>query len=398
MKYDFTTVVNRYEQGAEKWLAMKKRVPDLEDGIVPFSVADMEFLPMPEITDGLADYLRSGVVLGYTVPTDEYLNTVAGWMNRRHGWQIEKDWIRVSNGVIPAIYDFVKAYAEEGDGVILMTPVYYPFYKAITANGREVKACPLVNCQGSYQIDFELLESLAAEPTNKMLIFCSPHNPIGRVWSREELTRVAEMCIRNDVVIISDEIHNDLIMPGFNHTVMASLNETIADHVITCTAPSKTFNLAGMMASNIIIKNPDLRKRFRKEQGKSGFDCMSVLGYKACQLAYTHGEQWLDELLQIVQHNYESLKTYLQENLPQVKVYPLEGTYLVWMDFSGLGMDHEMLETFMVEKAHVFMDEGYIFGHEGECFERMNIACPTEVMMDGLKRIVKAWRTQEKDA
>lgn len=390
MRYDFTTVVNRHAQGSEKWAGMKKRVPNLPNDIIPFSVADMEFLPAPEITDGLIDYLRGGAVLGYTVPTESYVQAVTGWMALRHGWRVEGDSICVSNGIIPALFDLVKAYTQPGDGVILMTPVYYPFYNAVTANGRTVVECPLVNDGTGYRIDYNLLVRLTAQAKNKLLIFCSPHNPVGRVWSEHELREVADVCIRNNVVIVSDEIHHDLIMPGHRHTVMASLSDEIAQHVITCTAPSKTFNLAGMLASNIIIKNPSLREAYRTEQYRSGFDCMGALGYKACELAYTRGEAWLTELIALVQHNYDVLCAYLREHLPRVKVYPMEGTYLAWMDFSALGMGKDELETFMVEKAHVFMDEGYIFGEAGSGFERMNLACPTGIMLEALTRIVNA--------
>lgn len=390
MPYDFTTIVNRHAQASEKWALMRRRIPDISEDIVPFSVADMELKNPPEIIQGLIDYLSHDAILGYTVPYEAYYNAVINWMAKRHDWMIEPEWISVSSGVIPALYDLVKAFAPEGEGVILLSPSYYPFYSAIEKNHRRVIDCPLIDTGKTYEIDFAKLETLARDPKTKLLIFCSPHNPVGRVWRREELSRVGEICARNDITIVSDEIHSDLIMPGYTHTVMANISAELADRIITCTAPSKTFNLAGMQAANIVIKNPALRKTYREEQARSGFDCLGALAFRTCELAYTKCEKWLDELIQLVAHNKKVLTDFMAEHLPEVKIYPLEGTYLVWMDFRALGMSAEALETFMIEKARMFFDEGYIFGEAGAGFERMNIACPTRVMLDGLQRIVDA--------
>lgn len=388
--YDFTTVVNRHEQASEKWALMRRRLPDIGGDIVPFSVADMELKNPPEIIQGLIDYLARDAVLGYTVPYDSYLNAVRGWMARRHDWRVEKEWICVSSGVIPALYDLVKAFAGEGDGVILMTPVYYPFYSAVEKNGRRVLECPLTDTGGAYEIDFGLLEKLARDPRAKLLLFCSPHNPVGRIWKRDELARAGEICVQNGVTIVSDEIHFDLIQPGYEHTVMANISRELSGRVVTCTAPSKTFNLAGMQAANIIIENPALRDAFRAEQARSGFDCMAALGFRTCELAYTKCEGWLEELIGLIERNKRALADFLAEHLPEAKLYPLEGTYLAWIDFRALGMTPEELENFMIEKAQVFFDEGYIFGKAGEGFERMNLACPTETLLEGLRRISAA--------
>lgn len=394
MKYDFETIVNRYPQGSEKWLTMKKKNNEISDDTIPFSIADMEFVLAPQISEGLIDYIKNGVVLGYTLPTDEYYDSVINWMKNNHNWNISKDWICVSNGVIPALYDLVKAYTQVGDGVIIMPPVYYPFYSAIESNNRKVVSCPLKNNNMHYEIDFELLRQLASKPENKLLIFCSPHNPVGRVWSIEELKELARICIENDVIIISDEIHNDLIMPGFTHTVLALISEEISNHVITCTAPSKTFNLAGVQASNIIIENPKLRNLYKDEQERSGFDCMGAFAYQACKLAYNCGKDWYQELIKTINNNYKVLKKYLNDNLPQVKVYPLEGTYLVWLDFSAFGLTKEELEEKLTRECNVFMDEGYIFGDEGNLFERINIACPTKKIIEAIDRICKVFNNK----
>ena len=394
MKYDFETIINRYPQGSEKWLSMKKKFDEIGDDIIPFSIADMEFALAPEIAEGLIDYIKKGTILGYTLPTDEYYDSVINWMKTNHNWDISKEWICVSNGVIPALYDLVKAFTEVEDGVIIMPPVYYPFYSAIEANNRKVVSCPLKDNNMHYEIDFDLLRKLASQPKNKLLVLCSPHNPVGRVWNIEELKKIANICIQNDVIIISDEIHNDLIMPGFTHTVLASINKEISNHVITCTAPSKTFNLAGVQASNIIIENSKLRALYKEEQSRSGFDCMGAFAYQTCKLAYNYGKDWYKELINIINNNYIILKKYINDKLPQVKVYPLEGTYLVWLDFSAFGLTKEELEEKLTKECNVFMDEGYMFGNEGNLFERINIACPTKKIIEAFDRICEVFNNK----
>jgi aminotransferase/cystathionine beta-lyase len=392
MGHDFETIVNRHDTGSEKYNQMKEWNPSVTEDIVPFSVADMEFKNAPEIIEGLKEYLND-VILGYAVPTEDYYSAVCSWMERRHGWNIEPEWIIGSPGVVQAFYNAVKAFAEPGEGVIIMTPVYYPFYGAIKKTGRKIVRTALVVRGDRYEVDFEELERLASEPSNKVLLFCSPHNPVGRVWERWELEKTSAICLKNGVTVISDEIHNDLVMPGFKHTVFAALSEEAKNNCIVCTSPSKTFNLAGMHVSNVIIPNADLRMKYQDELDKTGFFSLNMLGYKACELAYDKGELWLDELLEKIHDNYFALKDFLAKRLPEVKVYPLEGTYLVWMDFRPLGIDYLELERILHMEAMVFFDEGYVFGkREGAGFERMNIACPKQVMMDGLERMADALR------
>ncbi|MBP1919047.1 MalY/PatB family protein [Youngiibacter multivorans] len=392
MVHDFETIVNRHDTGSEKYNQMKEWNPSVTEDIVPFSVADMEFKNAPEIIEGLKEYLND-VILGYAVPTEDYYSAVCSWMERRHGWNIEPEWIIGSPGVVQAFYNAVKAFAEPGEGVIIMTPVYYPFYGAIKKTGRKIVRTALVVRGDRYEIDFDELERLASEPSNKVLLFCSPHNPVGRVWERWELEKISEICLKNGVTVISDEIHNDLVMPGFKHTVFAALSDEAKNNCIVCTSPSKTFNLAGMHVSNVIIPNADLRMKYQDELDKTGFFSLNMLGYKACELGYDKGELWLDELLVTIHNNYFALKDFLAKRLPEVKVYPLEGTYLVWMDFRPLGIDFLELERILHMEAMVFFDEGYVFGkREGAGFERMNIACPKQVMMDGLERMANALR------
>lgn len=331
MNYDFETIVDRSNTGSEKWEQMYRWNPDVSEGIVPFSVADMEFKNPPQITEGLKKYIDSAI-LGYSDSTDSYFQAVCSWMERRHQWEIEKDWIVSTPGVVNAVFLAIRALSEPGDGIIMQTPVYYPFYAAIARNQRQLVKNPLIFTGSTYRIDFDDLEQKARDPKNKLLLFCSPHNPVGRVWTTEELTRVGKICLENNVRIISDEIHFDLIMPGYKHTVFAALSPDLADNMIVCTSPSKTFNLAGLQTSNIILPNERIRKAFLQEMASFGYYSLNSLGYKACEIAYTECEEWLNELVLVIDHNRLELKTFMEDRVPMIKVIDLEGTYLQWMD------------------------------------------------------------------
>jgi len=391
MKYDFETLVDRSQMGSSKWEQMKGWNPDVSAGVVPFSVADMELKNPPEVVEGLKAFLDTAI-LGYTVPTSRYLASVCGWMERRHGWNVKPEWILGSAGVVSAFFSAIKAVSAPGDGIIVQTPVYYPFFNAILRTHRTLVRNPLVLEGDRYTIDFDDLERKAQDPRNKVLLFCSPHNPVGRVWTPEELAKVGEICLRNKVLIISDEIHFDLIMPGQSHTVFAKVSEELADNMIVCTAPSKTFNLAGMQTSSIFIPNPEIRAAYQTEVESVGFFSLGILGYKACEIAYTHCEPWLEQLLKLIHDNHLAVKKFAGENLPAIKVFPMEGTYLQWMDFRGLGMNQDELEQFLHKEAELFFDEGHVFGEEGSGFERMNLACPTKAVTDGLERLADAIR------
>ncbi|MCC8108433.1 MAG: pyridoxal phosphate-dependent aminotransferase [Planctomycetes bacterium] len=384
--YDFTATIDRTRLGSSKWQGMRELNPDVPDGIVPFSVADMELREPPEIIQGLKDYLDN-VVLGYAVATPEYDAAVCGWMKKRHGWDIRPEWIVECNGVVPALFTAVNAFTEPGDGVILLTPVYYPFFMAVEKNGRTIVTCDMVVRDGRYRIDFVELEKKAADPKNTLLIFCNPHNPVGRVWERDEIERLGTICLRHGVQVVSDEIHFDLVMPGHKHVVYSTISPEFADNAVVCTAPSKTFNLAGMQTSNIIIQNPELRRRFCHELGKTGFFSCNVLGYKACEIAYSRCEPWLDELLVLLDANRRAVEDFMKTHIPKIIVYPLEGTYLQWWDCRALGLDHKELESFMIRDALLFLDEGYIFGAAGRGFERINLACPTATLIEALERL-----------
>lgn len=389
MSYDFTTIVDRTGTGSEKWNAMKKLCPDVPAGTVPFSVADMEFLPPPQLVKGLQDYLGEAVY-GYTCATDSYYDAIIRWMERRHAFTVQKEWIVQTAGVVPALNQMVEAFTEPEDSVLILTPVYHPFYSAVAGNGRGLVESPLVINGDTYDIDFADLEQKASRPEVKLMIFCSPHNPIGRVWSAEETERVCRICMENEVFLIADEIHSDLIMPGVIHTSAGVFKEYLSNCAI-CTAPSKTFNLAGFQASNIIIPNEAYR---RKMPGSGGYFSLNFLSYKACEIVYNQCEDWLEELLEVIDGNRKTVEEFMKEQLPGVKVYRMQGTYLQWLDFSCLGLDTKELEVFMTRKAHLFLDEGYLFGEAGAGYERWNLACPRETLREGLYRLAAAVRTE----
>ncbi len=390
-KYDFETILSRKGQGSYKWEQMYEVLPELEDDIVPFSVADMELKIAPEITEGMKKYIDEAV-LGYSGTYLKYYEAVIGWMERRHGFKVEKDWILCTPGVVSAIYVAIKAFAKENEGVITFTPVYYPFYSAITSNKRKLVDCGLVeskneNGEVEYSIDFEKFEEFAKDKNNKILLLCSPHNPLGIVWSREDLEKIGKIAVENDLTVISDEIHFDIVMAGHKHTVFQTLSEELAEITITCTAPTKSFNLAGAGISNIIIKNEKLRKKFKAEMEKMSMHVFSTLSYKACELAYTESEEWLDEFLLLIDKNRKLVNKFFEEKFINLKAPLIEGTYLQWLDFRALGLKNKELAEFMNKKAKIFFSEGYTFGKAGDGFERVNLAVPTKYLEKMLERL-----------
>lgn len=385
MKYDFETLISRKGVGSSKWDGMYKINPNLSTNIVPFSVADMEFKNAPQIAEGIYEYLKNNI-MGYTNATDSYYDAVISWWKRRHDWEIKKEWIVEYPGIVPALYHFVKLFTKENEGVILMTPVYYPFYNAVRKGGRKIVESQLKLNGNRYEIDFEDFETKAKDPANTLFIMSNPHNPVGRVWTEEELRKIEKICRENGVMVVSDEIHADLVLKGYKHTTFGKISK----NSIICTAPSKTFNTAGLMTSNVIIENPQLKEKvynYREEQAV--FFC-NMAGYKACEIAYNQCEDWLEELLTVLENNKKLINEYISEKLPQIKIIELEGTYLQWLDFRNLGMKGEELEKFMTEKAMLFLDEGYIFGECGDGFERINLACPTWVLKEALDRLYVA--------
>lgn len=386
MKYDFETLVNRRNTGSHKWEGMYEQIPNAGDDIVPLSVADMELKNPPAIIEGLKKYLDN-IILGYTGETENYYKSVTSWMERRHGFSPKKEWFVMTAGVVPAIKEMVGAFTKDGDSVLMLTPVYYPFYSSVEANGRTVLGSELILEGTEYRIDFDDFAEKAARPETTLCILSSPHNPIGRIWTKEELLKLCEICLENNVFIISDEIHFDLIMPGFEHVSMGTFEEKYLNNCAICTAPSKTFNLAGLQTSNIFIPNEEYRNKMTAARG---YFSLNIFGYKACELAYDECEEWLDELLLFLDENRKFVEEFVAEKMPEVKVHRLQGTYLMWLDFRAWGMNEKELEDFMIHKAEAIFDEGYVFGEGGIGFERINIACPKRVLEATLERIYKA--------
>ena len=382
MAYDFTTLPDRWNAGAFKYEHMKEKKPDVSRSTVPLSVADMEFLDPPEVVEGLKAYLDHNV-LGYTGPTDAYYEAAQGWMERRHGFRPEKDWFITSPGIVPALYELVKSLTKIGDGVLMLSPVYHPFRFCAQEQGREALFCPLIERERTYDIDFDLFEKLCALPKVKLFLLCSPHNPVGRIWTREELLCLADICLKNSVVMVADEIHGDLILPGYTFTSVGTLPERYLKNAVLCTAPSKTFNLAGMQCSNLFAADEGLREKLKKE---GHYPTLTALGYESCRLAYAYGEPWLEALLKVLGENKHLAEKYLAEHIPEIKPFELMGTYLMWLDCRGLGLDKDALEKAMIE-GELFFDEGYIFGEEGAGFERVNLACPKWVLQKALERL-----------
>ena len=385
MKYDFETLIPRKNMGSRKWDTMVQHNPNAAEDVIPMSTADMEFKNPPELAEGLKEYIDHSI-LGYTMPNDAFYASVVRWMKDRHQWDIKPEWLVQAPGVVNALFGIVKTFTEPGDGIIIMQPVYHPFAMAITQNNRVLVNNALIHDGNTYQIDFEDLEKKAKDPKNKMLIFCSPHNPIGRVWTREELEKVGRICIDNNVLVVSDEIHFDFILTGYKHTVFASISEEFAQHCIICTAPSKTFNIAGLKISNIVIPNDELRKKLL-EKYQRDFSS-NALGIQACRICYDRCGAWKDEMLCMIEYNYQQVKRFVEEKIPQIKVTELQGTYLLWLDCTGLGLSDEQLEKLTLD-ADLYLNQGRMFGEGGSGFERVNLACPTRYLIAAMERLKK---------
>ncbi len=401
MSFDFDKIVDRENTGSVKHKTIKKdgiySQTDLadakygEDRVLQLWVADMDFPVAQPILDALHSKVDE-TIFGYYTPEQSFFDSVVDWCGRRYNWEIDKDWIKLSPGVVPALYIMMPQYTKPGDKVIVQRPIYPPFEGSVKAAGCEVTSNDLVYNKETnrYEMDFDDLEAKASDPDCTAAILCSPHNPVGRVWTREELTRFAEICMRNNVLIISDEIHCDLIYDGHKFIAMASLSEEIADKTITCMASSKTFNLAALKCSQIIISNEELRQKFTDAIANLGLYGINGFGPIATEAAYNHGEEWLDAVLKYVQENYLFVKDYFAEHLPQVNIVQPEGTYLLWVDFSGLGLAQTDLVDKLLGDAKVHFNDGVSFGEAtGEGFMRINIASPRPLLKKALDRIIR---------
>ena len=387
MNYDFDQIIDRRNTGSIK-CDFNQKTFGRED-ILPLWVADMDFQVPKAVVEALVNRAQHGIY-GYSCGMEGYDKAIIDWMQKRHGWEIERDWITFSPGVVPALNELVRSLTKLGEKILLQSPVYPPFFQAIQNHGREVVNSQLRWENGRYTMDFEDLAEKFASGGVKMMILCNPHNPVGRVWEREELERLGQLCLAHDILVISDEIHGDLIYEGYHHIPFASLSSALAAQSIVCTAPSKTFNLAGLQTSNLIIPNAKYRRAFQASLNLTGIHHPNVFGITALEAAYRYGGDWLEQLMDYLKGNVDFLMSFLNKELPQIKGIQPEGTYLVWLDFRALGMEPKALHKFLVHVAGVGLNAGYLFGPGGEGFERLNLGCPRSVLEEGLQRIKTA--------
>ena len=386
-QYDFDTYIDRRGTSCIKWdFGMERKG---RDDLLPLWVADMDFKLPDEIVSDITNRASQGV-FGYTDPKADYFDAVNGWFERRHGFNVDHDWITITHGVVYGIVLAIRAFTEPGEAVMIQQPVYYPFAESVRVNKRKLVNNQLVYKDGKYEIDFDDFEKKIVEEKVKLFLLCSPHNPVGRVWSRDELIRIADICKRHDVYVFADEIHSDFIYSSFAHTSYMTLGDGYRDKLILGTSPSKTFNMAGLQVANIIIPNKDVREKFRYENMITGYSQCNAVGLEATKSVYTKGDKWVDELIEYLEGNLSFVRDFLKEKLPKVKLVEPEGTYLIWLDFSKITDSHKELEDLIVDKAHLWLDPGIIFGKETSLFERINIACPRSILKQAMEQLYDA--------
>lgn len=386
MKYDFDKTIDRRATNSYKW-------DSAPEGVLPMWVADMDFRTAPAIIDALQKRVAHGI-FGYTRVPDAYYDAVTSWFSRRHGWDIDREWIIYTSGVVPAVSAVIKALTVPGDKVIVQTPVYNCFFSSIRNNGCEIVSNPLRRTADTYEMDFDALERCAADPRTKVMLLCNPHNPAGRVWTPDELTRLGNICLRNGVTVVSDEIHCELVYQGFRYTPFVSLSDAFLHRSVTCVSPSKAFNIAGLQIANIVAFDNDLRSRIDKAININEVCDVNPFGVAATIAAYNEGEEWLSQLVGYLHDNYEAMAEFCRRELPEFPITRLEGTYLVWMDCSSLGMPSDALEHALLDDARLWLNAGTMYGAEGEGYMRWNIACPRSVMLDGLNRFLNFVRSR----
>jgi cystathionine beta-lyase len=390
MNYDFDQIIDRKNTNSLKYdFAAERQKPS---DILPLWVADMDFPAPPEVLEEIHRAVSHGI-FGYSEVKTDYFDAVHTWFLRHYGWDTREEWLIKTPGVVYAITMAVRALTGEGDGVLIQQPVYYPFSESIRLNHRRLVVNSLRYEEHKYFIDFEDFENKIITEKVKLFILCNPHNPVGRVWSAEELTRMGDICLKHNVIVISDEIHCDFTYPGFTHTVFANIKEAFAQNSIICTAPSKSFNLAGLQISNLFIRNEVIRRKMKSELAASGYSQCNTLGLVACKAAYQYGEPWMKELISYLFGNLQFVREYLSKHLPKITLVEPQGTYLIWLDFREMGLSGKELEHLIVHEAKLWLDYGTMFGEDGEGFERINIACPRQILaqaMEQLKHAVQA--------
>jgi len=381
MKYDFDKVIDRSNSYSIKYEPSWRGKPS---DVLPLWVADMDFAAPPCVQEALEQRAKHGIY-GYSEPDATYFDIVQKWFKERFNWNPEREWLTITPGVVNALYIAIRALTKPGEGVVIQQPVYYPFESSIKKTGRQLLVNELFLSDERYVIDFQDFEEKIKQA--KMFILCNPHNPVGRVWEREELTRMGEICLRYGVIVIADEIHQDFIFSGHQHIVFASLNKDFDNNTITCTSPSKTFNLAGLLHANIFISNKTLQEKFKAEYAQMGIGQPGIMGLIACKAAYESGAEWLDELMEYLAQNMLLLKTYLSNNIPKIKFIEPEGTYLAWLDCRELGLSAQKLDEAITHKGKLWLNAGYTFGKGGNGFERINAACPRSVLNKALEKL-----------
>lgn len=381
MKYDFDKQISRRGTDSYKWDSAKS------GDVLPMWVADMDFHTAPAIVDALCRRVQHGI-FGYTRVPDSYYKAVTDWFARRHSWAINREWIIYTSGVVPAVSAIIKALTVPGDKVLVQTPVYNCFFSSIRNNGCEIVTSPLVHTDNTFTIDYDDLEKKVADPKMKVMLLCNPHNPVGRIWRREELIRIGKICIRHEVTVVSDEIHCELVFPGHTYTPFASISDEFLRHSVTCISPSKAFNIAGLQIANIICADACRRTQIDRAINDNEVCDVNPFGVIATQSAYNEGEEWLNQLIQYLHANYLYMQEFCREHLPNFPITLLEGTYLVWMDCRTLGIPSEDIEQQLVDKTGLWLNAGTMYGVEGEGFMRWNIACPRATLMEGLKRFM----------
>lgn len=387
MLHNFDQIIDRKNTNSIKYDFAKER--GKREDLIPLWVADMDFPTPPQVIDTLVNVSRHGI-FGYTEMKEDYFQVLKKWFAKHYNWHISPSWLVKTPGIVYAISMAIRAYTKEDDAVIIQRPVYYPFSDSIISNKRKLVNSPLVYENGAYHIDFDDFEHKIIENKVKLFILCNPHNPVGRVWTKDELIKLGDICVKHNVLVVSDEIHADFIYPGFEHNVFANLKPEFGNITITCTAPSKTFNLAGLQTSNIFIINHDLKVAFKEEIRKSGYSQLNTMGLYACKAAYEYGEEWLEELKKYLHGNLEYVSSFLEKELPMLHLVKPQGTYLIWIDFNNLHLSEEELEAFITDKAKLWLDGGTMFGPEGLGFQRINIACPRKILEQSLQQLKDA--------
>ncbi|SNR91562.1 cystathione beta-lyase [Anaerovirgula multivorans] len=388
MKYNFDEVVSRVNTGSLKWDGIEERLGIKEKGLLPMWVADMDLRSPQPVLDVIRKKLEHGI-LGYAGGYDEYFEAIINWMKHRHQWEIEKEWIVFGGNLVSVLSRIIRTFTNPGDKIIVQSPVFPTFYHIIEDNGRHVVNNPLKFNREKYEINFDDLEK-KFDSKVKLMLLCSPHNPVGRVWNQNELARLGELCIKNNVIIVSDEIHAETVFKGHNHIPFGSISKAFSQNSIICTSPHKAFNMAGLEISNTIIPNEQLRRSFKNMLASDGINKPNLLGISALIAAYTECEKWLDEVVNYCEGNYQFLCKYLKDHIPEIEVIKMEGTYLVWLNCKKLNLKDKDLEERLIKKGKLLLSQGYTFGEGGSGFVRMNIACARSTLEEALVRFQSA--------